>query len=258
MKKIILIFMVLMLVLVGTACGDKKADSQNSPDDLLQEAEQAKEDVEEMYGSQEYTWPSEADVLGVPELKKGKINGLGVTDQGVAIGYEGLTRDDIEAYKELLINEGFAEGIEYPGGGIWNYVKNESDGAIEIAIAFGADDGAASIVISPTEGKLAVLDKTTELKWPDTIPKEVPVFSKGTMLKASGDSMMSTIEYKDVEQADVDDYKNALTGAGYEYDEEDSSDYSSQFEKVEQAEMSITIIGVDYKDGYLTLVVGSY
>ena len=258
MKKIISILMVLMLILTGIGCGDKEAESQNTPEDLVKEAEQTKEEVEAMYGSQEYTWPSEADALGVPELKKGKINGLGITDKGVAIGYEGLTRDDIEDYKELLLKEGFAEGEEYPGGGIWNYVKNESDGAIQIAIAFGGDDGAASIVINPTEGKLAVLDKTTELKWPDAIPKEVPVFSKGTMLKSFGDSAMSTIEYKDVNQADVDDYKNALADAGYEYDEEDSSENSSQFEKVDQAEMSITIIGVDYKDGYLTLVVGSY
>ena len=122
--------MVLMLILTGIGCGDKEAESQNTPEDLVKEAEQTKEEVEAMYGSQEYTWPSEADALGVPELKKGKINGLGITDKGVAIGYEGLTRDDIEDYKELLLKEGFAEGEEYPGGGIWNYVKNESDGAI--------------------------------------------------------------------------------------------------------------------------------
>ena len=91
MKKIILILMVLMLILTGIGCGDKEAESQNTPEDLVKEAEQTKEEVEAMYGSQEYTWPSEADALGVPELKKGKINGLGITDKGVAIGYEGLT-----------------------------------------------------------------------------------------------------------------------------------------------------------------------
>ena len=164
----------------------------------------------------------------------------------------------VEEAARVISKRSITSDIQQYYNHIWNYVKNESDGAIQIAIAFGGDDGAASIVINPSAGKLAVLDKTTELKWPDAIPKEVPVFSKGTMLKSFGDSAMSTIEYKDVNQADVDDYKNALADAGYEYDEEDSSENSSQFEKVDQAEMSITIIGVDYKDGYLTLVVGSY
>ena len=46
MKKIILILMVLMLILTGIGCGDKEAESQNTPEDLVKEAEQTKEEVE--------------------------------------------------------------------------------------------------------------------------------------------------------------------------------------------------------------------
>ena len=246
--------MVLMFLLVVTGCGDQKADSQSNMDDLVKEAEQAKEDVEEMYGSQEYKWPGEADVLGVPELKKGKIVGLGITDKAVSVGYEGLTRDDIEAYKELLIKEGFVEGIEYPGGSIWNYVKNESDGAIEVTIAFGAEDGAASIVINPEGTMAAVSDQTSgDLSWPDGIPKDVPEFQKGTIINANDNYGVITVEFKDVKKADFESYKKTLTDAGFTYDEADSSDFSSQFEKVDQAKMSIVIVTVDYKDGYMTI-----
>jgi hypothetical protein len=68
---------------------------------------------------------------------------------------------------------------------------------------------------------------------------------------------MSTIEYKDVKKADVDAYKKALADAGFESDEADSSENGSQFEKVDQDEMSVTIIDVGYDDGYLTLTIAS-
>lgn len=258
MKKIISILMVLLLMFAVTACGDKEASSQDSSDELLKEAEQAKEDVEAMYGSQEYSWPNEADVLGVPELKKGKINGLGITDKAVAIGYEGLKRDDIMSYIEQLKKEGFVEGMQYPGGSMWNYIKNEENGAVDVTIAYGDEDKAASIIINPKDGKLNILNEPAgELKWLDSIPKDVPVFSKGTIVKAADNSSILTMGYEDVKQSDVDAYKKALTDVGFVLDEVDSSANSSQFEKEDVAKMSIIIVGVDFNDGYLTLTIAS-
>lgn len=257
MKKIISILMVLLVIFAVTACGEKKSSSMDNPDELLKEAEQAKEEVEAMYGSQEYSWPNEATVLGVPELKKGKISGLGITDKAVAIGYEGLKRQDIEAFIEKLKKEGYVDGVEYPGGGMWNYIKNDNDGAVDITIAFGEEDGAASIVINPKDGKLNVLNKPSgEMKWLDGIPKDVPEFTKGTIVKASEQSTIFTMEYTDVKKSDVDAYKKGLTDADFVLDNEDSSEYASQYEKVNQAKMSIVLIEVAYKDGHLTLAIG--
>ena len=172
MKKIISVLMVLFLMLTVTACGEKKSSNVDDPEEMQKELQDTREDAEAMGASQGYSWPSEATVLGVPELKKGNINGLGITDKAVAIGYEGLKRDDIMAYIEQLKAEGFAQGMEYPGGNMWNYVKNSDDGAVDVTIAYGDDDEAASIIINPKDGKLAVLSEPTgDLKWLDAIPK---------------------------------------------------------------------------------------
>lgn len=258
MKRTIAVLMIIMLAFAFSACGEAAADSQDNPEDIQKELDQINADAEAMESNLNYEWPAEADILGVPELKAGTIEGLGITDKAVAIGYRDLTRDDMEAYFELLKSEGFVDGIEYPGGGMWNYVKNESDGAIDVTIAYGGDDGKASIIINPKEGQLVVPSQSSgELKWLDSIPKEVPVFSKGTIIKADDNYSIFTMEYKDVKQSDAEAYKTALIDAGFELDEEDSSEFSSQFEKMDKAKMSIIIIGVEFEDGYLTVTIAA-
>lgn len=266
---ILSIILILGLMISITACGNK---DEESSDDLLdlasqlnEEAEKLKEDVEEISedaesasGVLEYSWPDEASVFGVPELEAGKIEGLGITNKSIAVGYAELKKEDIMNYIDLLVSEGFVEGIQYPGGTMWNYFKNNDDGAVDVTIAFGGTDGRASIVINPqTESMTASTEASSELKWLDAIPKEVPEFSKGTIKEAINSDMFITMEYDDVKSADVEAYKKQLIDAGFKLDEADSSENRTQFEKEDVAKMSIIIIELDFNDGYLILSIAS-
>ena len=276
MKKrlsvILTILLICGLMILITACGNKDAESSDEISDLAdqlnEEAEQLKEEVEEMSENAEaasgglvYSWPSEASVFGVPELEAGKIDGLGITDKSIAIGYAELKKEDILNYIDQLISEEFVEGIQYPGGGIWNYFKNNDDGAVDVTIAFGGADGKASLIINPLDENITVETKPTDapgdLKWLDAIPKEVPEFTKGTILKATNNEMFLTMEYEKVKASDVEAYKKVLLDAGFILDEEDSSENVTQFEKTDQAKMSIILIELNFIDGYLTLSIVS-
>ena len=253
MKKLSLLLVAILLAASLSACGGDKESGETDAEKLQQEAEQLSEEAEAM-GAQMESWPAEALSFGVPEPKNGRISSVGITDKAVAIGCSDMTRDDMEAYKELLLSEGFANGQEYPGM-MWNYVKNSDNGAVDVTIAFDPDTGEASVIINPKDQPVEIENQAgTISEWPDAIPKDVPKFSKGTLLK-SADNGLITMDYKDVKQGDVDAYKKALEDAGFTFDEADSSSSSSQYEKVDETKMSIVIVGVDYKDGYMTLSI---
>lgn len=253
MKKVFAITMVIVLCFALSACGGKTTSDPNDPENIQDELEEMGEDAAGG-DAQGYTWPDQATALGVPELKKGQINGLGITENSISIGYSEIKRDDIEAYKSELKTLGYVDGVVFPGDSLWNYVKTENDGVIDITIAFGEDDGGASIIINPTGEKLATLTKPSlKSEWPDTIPKDVPVFSKGTISRVYDNMGLLTLEYKDVTQADVDAYDKALKNAGFVFDEADSSSTSRQYEKEDQATMSVIILATEYKDGLFSI-----
>lgn len=253
MKKLSFLLVSILLAASLSACGGDKESNEMDAQSIQQEAEQLGEEAEAM-ADQMDSWPAEALSFGVPEPKSGRFSSVGITDKAVAIGCSDMTRDDIEEYKAQLLSDGFTDGEEFPGA-MWSYVKNGDKGAVVVTIAFAADTGEASIIINPQDQPVEIENQAgTISEWPDAIPKDVPKFSKGTLLK-SADNGLITMDYKDVKQSDVDAYKNALEDAGFTYDEADSSPGSSQFEKVDETKMSIVIVGVDYKDGYMTLSI---
>ena len=262
MKKLLLVCIALTLTASLTACSGQKKATSDSPDNVTKEAQEMKKEADKQKVGEKLVWPKEAQALGVPELKKGKISSVGINpdNKAIAIAYSGLKRDDIEEYKKLLEKEGFSVGQEYPSN-IWNYVNNKADGTKDITFSFEEDNGESSVVILNKSKNVDNSDadsasQSGNQKWVDTIPKEVPVFSKGAIIKSFEAGPVTTMKFKDVEKESVEAYEKALIAAGFEYDKDDSSNISSQYEKIDQAKMSAIIIDLEYKDGNLTLSIG--
>lgn len=258
MKKILIIFMIIMLVMSVTACSSfiKKESSKTSVSEAATNSLPNQEDQ-----NQNLSWPKEATELGIPEIKTGTITSANVVPvpitkykENVTLEISGFTKEALEKYKEQLVVDGFLQGEVYPEDALLNYTKSGDQLELDLTMTFDAQSGDFSMIAinkaSDTEAEGYVPDENISLS--EGMPSEVPEFTKGSLIDSTeldmGEGMiMYSSKYKEVGQDDIDAYEKELMKAGFEKGEDG-------YQMMDATGLSMVMVGIEFDGNLLTLV----
>ena len=219
MKKLWVFSLILIVALMGTACSSKSEDNEDSKtEDETQSLLDVAEDLSEIAASVSEEWPEEADRLGIPEPKAGKVGQSGTINEVTSVGYTEFTREDLDDYFKELTESGFAPGLVYPGGQIWNYVKNVDTGSVDITMTLDINTGEFSMVIVNSDQKAEITEAST-LTLDDIrsrVPENFKLFEDADVITVTDNGFMITVEYKNVKDDQVESYVESLETAGFE------------------------------------------
>lgn len=200
--------------------GDSAAEADTTSEGEPNSAGNAEVQVAQ---DQEFQWPSEASDLDVTEVGKGNITSTWVTEEEaglkIIVGYSELNAQDIEAYRETILNKGFRLSDKYGMEGIWNYEKKTDNGLVGVQVMSSGNDATIMITSADSGGKDSNAGFGIET-WSDKIPKDVPVFTKGTLSSTSELAGMHVLEFKDVHENDAEAYKKELLDNGFLFEDE--------------------------------------
>lgn len=283
MKKVLILFLCVLLVAAVSGCGksieesaqtikneasitqsDKKEVEKKQPDEKSVQEEksaQAEKSSEKKAPDSKKSkpWPKEFAQWGIPVLDSADVSltdNRSATQQGmtqgvnVVVNLNKLSKAEFEKYQKMVEQKGFKKTAkESVGDMLLNYEKPVDGGKIKLTIAYSED----TTTIVANNSAVAAQKETNAggaVDWPESA-KGIPVFTKGKFKETvlMGGEMYS-ITFLDVTDADLEWYRGVLKKEGFMRQESQDSEGYSRMENGK-----VYSVGFAMEKGTLQLIV---